>query len=176
MKKIKIILPFICGLIAFTGFAQEKYFTSVGDTKSHSVVELAEQDDRFSIFLSFLEASGLDTTLKYTEGFTVFMPTNKAFGEMEMKKLSELTDRDKKMELQNFVRNYILPNKVNMYEFEENQIINLEGGGKMEVNTVMNGEGVSIGGAQIIQSDIEAKDGVIHVIDRLITPTPKNMY
>lgn len=176
MKKIKITLSLLCGFIAFTGFAQEEFFTGVGDTESHSVVELANQDEKFSIFLSFLEASGLDTTLEFTEGYTVFMPTNEAFGEMELEKLSRLTEADNQVKLLNFVKNYILSNEVKMYEFEDNHIVDLEGGERIEINIPDNSQNVFIGGAEIIQGDIEANDGVIHVIDKLITPTPNFGY
>lgn len=176
MKKAKFLWSFIFGLVAFTGFAQEKYFTDVGDTKPYTVEELADKSDRFSIFNSFLEASGLDTSMEYAEGYTVFMPTNKAFGEMEVGKLSKLTDSDNRAKLINFVKNYILPNKVNIFEFEDNQIIDLEGDEKIEVSTDMNNRNVYIGGAQIVQGDIETEDAIVHVIDGLITPTPEFIF
>lgn len=176
MEKLKLTLFLLCGFVAFSGFAQEKFFTGVGDKESYSVIELANQDDKFSIFLSFLEASGLDTTLEFTEGYTVFMPTNEAFGEMDLEKLSKITNADNQVELLAFVKNYILSNEVKVYEFEDNHIVDLEGGEKIEVNIPDNSQTIFIGGAEIIQGDIEAKDGVIHVIDKLITPTPKFMY
>lgn len=175
MKKAKILLSFIFGLVALTGFAQEDYFTNVSDTKSHTVMELAQNDDRFSIFVSFLEASGLDTSMEYAEGYTVFMPTNEAFGEMKLEKLSNLAGSGNQMKVMDFVKNYILSTKVTTSDFEDDQIIDLEGDNKINISTDMNSQ-INIGGAQIIQGDIEAEDGVIHVIDELITPTPEFMY
>ncbi|MBZ9728824.1 fasciclin domain-containing protein [Salegentibacter sp. JZCK2] len=168
MKKLKILLFIIFGLTAITGFSQEKFFDGVGDTGAHTVVELAESDERFSRFLSLLKASGVDTSIEYTEGYTIFMPTNEAFGEMEIEKLNKLSEPDNQIKLINFVRNYILPTKVNHYEFEDSQVIDFEGDQSFKVSTT--GETVYIGGAQIIQSDVEAEDGIIHVINKLVTP------
>ena len=176
MFKEKILLSFIFGIITFTGFSQEKYFTKVKDTRSHTVKELAENDDRFSIFLSFLEASGMDTSMEYSEGHTVFMPVNEAFGEMKLKKVSKLTDPDHQLKLVNFVKNYILPSKVRTSDFTNSQIIDVEGDKKIEIRTDDTTNMVYIGGATIVQGDIETEDGMVHVINELITPTPEFMF
>ncbi len=84
---------------------------------------------------------------------------------MELQKLSKLTEAGDQIKLTKFVKNYILPNKVQKWEFMESQVIDFENDG-IKIST--SNERVFIGGAEIIQSDIKAKDGVIHVIDELI--------
>ncbi|MEH6682791.1 MAG: fasciclin domain-containing protein [Sediminicola sp.] len=176
MKKENILLAFLFGLLTFTGFAQEKFFNKAGNSKSQSVMELAQKDDRFSIFLSLLKASGMDTSMEYADGYTVFMPVNEAFGEMKLKKVSKLTDPDHQLKLVNFVKNYILPNKVHSYDFKNNQVIDLEGDKNIEITTDDTTNMVYIGGATIVQGDIESEDAVVHVINELITPTPEFMF
>lgn len=171
MKTTQLLFYLLFGIMSLTGFSQEKYFEKVDETKELTVVQLAESDERFSIFLSFLEASRLDTSMEYTEGYTIFMPTNEAFGDMEIEKLNKLIEPDNQVKLINFVKNYILPNKVNKFDFEDSQVIDFEGDESVKVSASNNN--VYIGGAEIIQGDIEAEDGIIHVVDQLITPTPK---
>ena len=168
MKTLNIFFSLIFGLVAITGFSQDKFFDGVGDTEAHTIVELAESDERFSRFLTLLKASGVDTSIEYTEGYTIFMPTNEAFGDMEIEKLNKLSEPDNQEKLMTFVRNYILPTKVSHYAFKDAQVIDFEGDQSFKVST--NGETVYIGGAQIIQSDVEAQDGIIHVVNQLITP------
>lgn len=165
MKTSNLLPTFMCLLIAFTGFTQEKYLTDSSDTELHSILELVEKEEKFSTFYNFIEASNLETSMEYTEGYTLFVPINEAFGEMELQKLEKLTEEGNQLKLTEFVKNYILPNKVYKREFKNNQVIDFEND-EIQVNT--NYDSVSIGGAQIIQSDIKAKDGVIHVIDELI--------
>jgi len=172
MKKKSLILSIVFGLLTTISFAQEdKYFTAAENTEDYTVLELAKMDDQFSTFVSFLEASGLDTSVEYAEGYTIFLPTNEAFEEMKVGKLSELTDPDNKMKLVEFVKYYIVPEKVYKNEFKSSQVITVSENKSIKINAEMNGLSVDIGGANIIGSDIESKNGIIHVIDQLVTPT-----
>lgn len=166
MKTSNSLTILMCLLLAFTGIAQEKYFTDSTDTESYSVMELVESDENFSIFLDFLKASNLATNMNYVDGYTLFLPVNEAFGEMRLKQLSKLVEDGNQSKLVEFVNNYILPNKVRMSEFQNNNVINFDEDNEIEVST--NNRRVSIGGAEIVQSDIKAKDGMIHVINELI--------
>ncbi|MDN3593355.1 fasciclin domain-containing protein [Zunongwangia endophytica] len=172
MKKKTLLLMMLLGFITTFTFAQEKeFFSTVDDTENYSALELAQNDDQFSIFLSFLEASGLDTSMEYADGFTIFIPTNDAFGEMKVSKLSELTSAENKTKLIDFVKHYIVPEKVYKNQFNDSQVIAISEDESIKINTDMNGNSVSIGGANIISSDIETKNGVVHVVDQLLTTT-----
>ena len=172
MKKKSLILSMLIGLFTAISFAQDsEYFDDLADTKNYTAVELAKQESDFSIFLEFLEASGLDTSVEYADGFTIFMPTNEAFGEMEVEKLSKLTNPDNKLKLVEFVKHYIVPEKVLKNQFNSSQVITVSEDESIKINTEMNGQSVDVGGANIIESDIETKNGIVHVIDQLITPT-----
>ena len=172
MKKKNFILSVVCILFTTMTFAQEKkFFGTVGDTEEYTVIELAQMDKRFSTFLTFLKASGLDTSVEYVEGYTIFLPTNKAFEEMKLGELSKLTRPENKVKLVEFVKYYIIPQKVLKNEFNSSQVITVSEDKSIKINTELNGQSVAIGGANIIASDIESKNGVIHVIDQLITPT-----
>lgn len=171
MKNMNIIIGTF--VLFFTGtltcLAQHDYFSSVENTGNHTALELAEMDGRFSNFVEFVELSGLDISLEFAEDFTIFMPTNEAFGELEVEKLANLSDPNNKVELMKFVRNYILPTKVSKYEFGESKVIDTSGDEEITIST--EGELVYIGGAQIIAADIEAEDAIIHIVDNLIQPT-----
>ena len=75
------------------------------------------------------------------------------------------------IKLVEFVKHYIIPQKVLKNEFNSSQVITVSGDKSIKINTELNGQHVAIGGANIIASDIESKNGIIHVIDQLVTPT-----
>lgn len=172
MKKKNLILSVVVILLTTLTYAQEeKFFEMVDDTNEYTIVELAEMDSRFSTFLTFLKASGLDTSVEYVEGYTIFLPTNQAFEDMKLGELSQLTNPENKIKLVEFVKHYIIPQKVLKNQFNSSQVITVSEDKSIKINTELNGQHVAIGGANIIASDIESKNGIIHVIDQLVTPT-----
>lgn len=172
MKTKKLFLGICLLFLGLTATSQEtEYFSSVDNTEDYTIAELAKMDPHFSNFLKLFKKSGLYTSAKFVDGFTVLMPVNEAFGDMKVEKLAKLSDPDNKTKLVHFVKNHIIPSKVMAIDFEETQIIDSYGDKEIPISTSgMTGNTVTIGGAQIIQADIKAKDGVIHVIDSFVTP------
>jgi uncharacterized surface protein with fasciclin (FAS1) repeats len=168
MNKIFIFtILFLTG--TFAGFAQDDYFSGVEDTEDYSALELALMDDRFSNFVEFLELSGLDLSVEFAEDFTILMPTNEAFAEMEVERLAYLSDPENRLELIQLIKNHMLPTKVMKYEFNETQVANSAGDEEILIGET--GDIIYVGGAKILASDIEAEDAVIHVVDGVVEAT-----
>ncbi len=167
MKKHVLIL-FLTVLVSNLSMnAQKKFFTKAEDTKNYTVVELAQLDQQFSIFAKLLKMSGLDASALYADGYTVLMPTNEAFGEMEAKKLAALSNPDNRIELMKVIKNHILPHKVWLSDFKENNVLDTSGDEKLTISTTSD-DMVTIGGTKIIKADVKASDGVIHVVNSVI--------
>lgn len=145
---------------------QSDVLSHIDDTERYSVMELAEMDQNLSTFVELVELSGLDTSVEFAESFTVFIPTNEAFAEMSVEELARLSDPANRAELNRFISRHFLPNEVMSGRFEEDQVIDTAGDESIAVGTVGTGNAViTIGGATIIKSDIEAADGIIHIVD-----------
>lgn len=143
----------------------------VEETENYDAMELANLDQNLSTFVDLVELSGLNMSMEFTDSFTVFIPTNEAFGEMEVARFEELTNPQNRAELVEFIKWHFLPNEVLSIQFDDTQIIQTSGEEEIAVSTDMDSNVIFIGGAQIIKSDIQTADGIIHIVDAVVEPT-----
>lgn len=143
----------------------------IEETERYDAMALAKMDENLSNFVDLVELSGLDTSLEFQESFTVFVPTNEAFGRMDVARFEELTNPQNRAELVEFVKWHFLPNEVPSLQFNSTHIIETAGEEEIEISTEMNGKVIYIGGAEIIKSDIQTADGIMHVVDGIVQPT-----
>lgn len=150
-------------------------FESVDETENYDVLALARMEPGFSTFVELVEMSGLAPSFYATgelvEGdITVFIPTNEAFAEMPEEEFELLTDPANQAKLALFIQRHVLPNEVPSIQFQSNQIVETLVEEEIPVTTEMGGTQVYVGGAQIMKADIEASNGIIHVVNRVIEP------
>ena len=180
IKSVAIAMAFLVGG-AFTASAQvqveeqhARLFKNTEDTNNHEILTLLKQEEEFSTFVELLEQSGLEQALDFAEPVTVLAPTNDAFKELSKADYLKLTDEDNRAYLNRVLQAHFLPNKVHFAEFQGNQILEGPGGEDITVESVGGVPGspatVSVGGARIVRSDVEASNGIIHVINRVIIP------
>lgn len=153
--------------------AYEELFTDVDNTNQHDILELLRGDENFSIFIELLEDSGLEQSLKQATPVTIFAPTNEAFKRMEKGEMANLKKEENRAMLTRVINTHVLPRKVYFRDFQADHVIQ-SAGGELDVETKGDvGVGakpatVMIGGARIIRPDIDAKNGVIHIMDSVI--------
>lgn len=180
-KYFAVAVAFIFFGSAFSAVAQEevtydKMFNNVEETEEYDVVTLASMEENLSIFVRLIKQSGVENSIELTGPVTLLAPTNEAFQEMSREQFEELTDPANRNMLEKLIKDHILPRKVYMSEFKEEQVLETSDGEKIPVETagavspVGESASVVIGGAGIIKSDVEATNGIIHVIDGLIIP------
>lgn len=143
---------------------------NVENPRNYDTFTLLRMDDDISIFADMVEQSGLDVSLLFADNFTVFVPTNEAFGNMDVARFEELTNPQNRAELLEFVKWHFMPNKVLTTQLEENQVIDIADGKYIPVSTDMQNAVVRIGGALVIKPDIQTEDGIMHIINGVITP------
>lgn len=156
--------------IADNSDASYGLFNEVEETEEYDLLSLARMEEDLSKFVDLVELSGLDASLMMTEPVTVFMPTNEAFEEMPKERYDYLTDPQNKVELVKLIQAHILPNEVSTSTFENNQIIETSNGENITVSTSAAGDLVTVGGVNIVNGDIKASNGTIHVVDGVFTP------
>jgi uncharacterized surface protein with fasciclin (FAS1) repeats len=146
-------------------------FSDVENSEQYDLLTLLRMDPNFSTFADLLQRSGLEASLQVADPVTILAPTNEAFAAMDSQEMESLTTSGNTTELTSFVQRHILPSKVYQSGFNTSQVMGMDTENQVEVDTRMNGEVVIIGGAQIIKSDVEASNGIIHVLDGVIQPT-----
>ena len=132
------------------------------------IVDTAVKAGSFKTLVAAIKAAGLVDTLKGDGPYTVFAPTDAAFAKLPQGTLEMLLKPENKAKLQAVLTYHVVPGKI-----MSGQIA----GKKAMVKTVQGGElavdatrGVSVDNARVVQADIEAKNGVIHVIDTVVLP------
>ena len=129
----------------------------------------------FNILVSALEATGLDSVLANENStFTVFAPTDEAFAALGSDTLSALLDDPET--LSDILLLHVISDNVVTSE----DVLALTGGTVVAANgeslaVSVQVEGVFINDAQIITTDIEASNGIIHVVDAVIMPLDPNV-
>ena len=131
------------------------------------IVDTAAAAGDFGTLLAAAEAAGLVDTLKSDGPFTVFAPTDAAFAALPEGTVEDLLKPENKDALAAILTYHVIAGKVMSTDLTDD----------MEAATV-NGDtvmidldnGVMVDGANVTAADIEATNGVIHVIDAVIMP------
>jgi uncharacterized surface protein with fasciclin (FAS1) repeats len=132
------------------------------------IVDVAVSAGSFNTLAAALKAADLVTTLKRKGPFTVFAPTDEAFAKLPAGTLESLLKPENKAKLQAILTYHVLPGKVASGDIA-GKILKV----KMVQGTNANIDatnGVMINNAKVIKADIEASNGIIHVIDTVILP------
>jgi uncharacterized surface protein with fasciclin (FAS1) repeats len=136
--------------------------------ESESIVQIAAANPSFSTFTKAVEAAGLTETLSAPGAYTVFAPTDEAFAALPAGNLEELMKPENKENLAKILQYHVLPNKVTAAEIQTGEVTTVEGN---PVNLEVAEGKVTVNGAEVVQPDINANNGVIHVIKVVILPS-----
>jgi len=131
-----------------------------------NVVELAESSGSFTTLLSAAEAAGLVEALSTAE-VTIFAPTDEAFAALPEGTMEELLEDTEKLSA--ILQYHVVPGTVTAAELVAMPTVTSLQGEALEVST--DGAGVMVNDATVLQSDVMATNGVIHVIDTVLMPT-----
>lgn len=134
---------------------------------SKDIVDTAVDAGSFTTLVAAVDAAGLVETLKGEGPFTVFAPTDAAFAALPEGTLASLLMPENKAQLVKILTYHMLPGKVMSGDLTNGmKAATVEGG---EV-TIMTEGGVKVNDAGVTTADIEASNGVIHVVDTVILP------
>ena len=132
------------------------------------IVDTAASAGSFTTLLAAAKAAGLVDTLKSDGPFTVFAPTDEAFAALPEGTVEMLLKPENKEKLAQILTYHVVPAKVMSSEIagKKASVLTVEGS-KARIDAT---HGVKIDGAKVVKADIEASNGVIHVIDAVIMP------
>ena len=123
----------------------------------------------FSSLVAAVTAADLAETLSGEGPFTVFAPTDEAFAALPEDTLNFLLSEEGKEQLTEILLYHVVPGKVMSGDLAGQELSVATAGGP-EVMIDATGDGVIVGGANVIAADVETSNGVIHVIDTVILP------
>jgi len=137
-----------------------------------NLIDVIAENDNLSFFAVLLNATDLVTTLQSGGPYTVFAPSNDAFGNMPREAFASLlTDDGERMRvLSAHVVNgsYTAAALLNVTRGGNTTTVKTLAGGNLTISA--NGSVLSIDNATIVAPDINASNGVVHVIDRVLSP------
>jgi uncharacterized surface protein with fasciclin (FAS1) repeats len=145
--------------------------TAIAGTAQKDVVDTAVDAGQFTTLAKALGAADLVQTLKGPGPFTVFAPTDEAFEKLPAGTLDSLLKPENKDQLRAILTYHVVPGRVmaaDVVKLTEAETVN---GKKVAVNA--DGGAVMINDAKVTTTDIEASNGIIHVVDTVILP-PSN--
>jgi uncharacterized surface protein with fasciclin (FAS1) repeats len=129
------------------------------------IIATALAAGNFNTLSNALKAANLVDTLKGAGPFTVFAPTDDAFKKLPAGELDGLL-KDK-IKLAGILKHHVVPGKVMAKDVASGDVKTVAGG---MMKIVKSADGVTIDGAKVTKTDIEASNGVIHVIDTVVIP------
>jgi transforming growth factor-beta-induced protein len=142
------------------------------ETMSKNIAEIAASDGRFKTLVAALQAAGLVETLSGEGPFTVFAPTDDAFAKLSAGTVENLLKPENKQQLTDILLYHVVPGKV-----LAESVLTMDG---KSAETALKGQSIKISikdgkvflndNIQVIITDIEASNGVIHVIDAVLLP------
>ena len=139
---------------------------AVAENPDQNIVEIAAGNDSFSTLVAAVKAAGLVETLSSEGPFTVFAPTDEAFARIPEADLNALlADKDA---LTAVLTYHVVPGRVMASEVVGLSSATTVNG--QDVDIEVRSGSVLVDGATVVSPDIEATNGVIHVIDRVILP------
>ena len=131
------------------------------------IVDTAVAAGSFGTLVAAVEAAGLVETLKGEGPFTVFAPTDEAFAALPAGTIDALL-ADPQGQLTQILLYHVVPGKVMAADVTDGaEVATVQGS---PVNFMVADGAVMINDANIVATDIEATNGVIHVIDKVILP------
>merc|ERR550514_1031691 len=136
----------------------------------NTIVDIATSTDSLSTLVAALKAAGLVDLLSSDGPFTVFAPTNDAFDALPAGLLDELLKPENKQVLAMLLEYHTVAGTVaHAADLSDGEKITTAEG--EDITVTINDDGVFINGnAQVIQADVDASNGVVHVVNNVILP------
>lgn len=133
-----------------------------------NIVELAQSQESLSTLVQAVQAAGLVETLSGEGPFTVFAPTNEAFDALPEGTLDNLLKPENQDQLKAVLTYHVVASEVMSTDLSDGMAPETVQGAQLEIS--IQGGGVMVNEANVVTPDVEAGNGVVHVIDKVMLP------
>lgn len=131
------------------------------------IVDTAVAAGSFKTLVAAVKAADLVDTLKGAGPFTVFAPTDAAFARFPAAVIQDLLKPENKGKLQGILTYHVVAGKVLAADVVNLKAAKTVQGQDLKIDTT---DGVKVDDANVVQTDIQCSNGVIHVIDAVVLP------
>jgi uncharacterized surface protein with fasciclin (FAS1) repeats len=132
------------------------------------LVALAQSSEDLSTLVEAVAAAELVETLASDGPFTVFAPTNDAFAALPAGTLETLLEPANQEDLAGVLTYHVVPGAVRAEDLEDGMTVTTVNGAELTIG--VSDAGVSVNDASVVTADLEAANGVVHVIDAVLLP------
>ncbi|BAU11058.1 beta-Ig-H3/fasciclin [Leptolyngbya sp. NIES-3755] len=139
---------------------------------AQSVADLIENNPSLSTLSAVIDEADLSDTLEQGGPYTIFAPSDQAFAAIPAATRERLLRDENRALLRQILTNHVVPGNLTASQLQPGQIQTQAGS---PVNLQIDGQKVRINQAQVIQPDLLAANGVVHIVDRIILPPNVNL-
>lgn len=142
-------------------------------TATKNIVDIAAGNPDFTSLVAAIKAAGLVETLSGPGRFTVFAPVDSAFAALPAGTLDSLLKPESREQLAAILTYHVVPGSLFAREVKGGEVTTVNGARftiSLDKDSVMITDGRG-GKAKVIQADVAATNGVIHVIDGVLLPS-----
>lgn len=165
---LKSVVAALALVVFVAGCSSNRTSSPAPQPAQLDIVDTAVSTNQFNTLVAAVQAADLVDTLKSPGPFTVFAPTDKAFEKLPPGTVETLLLPENKDQLVAVLTYHVIPGKVMSSDIAGKQLeVATVQGSTVEIDAV---NGVMVDNATVIQADVEASNGVIHVIDAVILP------
>lgn len=170
MKTIRFagVAVIALGLIAGASMFLRPSAARANDAGSKDIVDTAVAAGQFNTLAAALKAAGLVDTLKGAGPFTVFAPTDAAFAKLPAGTVEELLKPENKEKLIAVLTYHVVAGKAMAKDVASMSSAKTVNG--KDVSLKVDGGKVLVNSATVVAADVNASNGVIHVIDTVLLP------
>lgn len=181
MKKVILKAGILTTLLSFGAFqavqacgcsdacSKKKTTAKHSAKQAKDLVDTAVSAGSFNTLVAAVKAAGLVETLKGDGPFTVFAPTDEAFAKLPAGTVENLLKPENKDKLAAVLTYHVVAGNVTAEQVVGLDSAKTVSGGKLAIDA--NDNGVKIGEANVVKTDIKTSNGIIHVIDTVLIPT-----
>lgn len=139
-----------------------------------TVVDVAASEQSLSTLTTVIQEAGLTETLQQDGPYTVFAPTDQAFAEIPEETRERLLQPENRETLRQILSYHVVPGQLAANELESGQIATAAGE-PVNVQVDQAANQVRVNDATVTQPNLQASNGVIHIVDRVILPPGVNL-
>ena len=131
-----------------------------------NITQVVNEDKNMTTLKKSVHASGLDQVLSGTGPFTVFAPTDIAFGKLDKGVLDNLLKPENKTKLADLLNHHVVAGKISFKDLKDGEKLKTVNGKELLVH-VKDGH-ATVNGAKIQGHDVQATNGVIHSLEAVM--------
>jgi transforming growth factor-beta-induced protein len=179
MKTLLLLSTFALGSLGFALPGDEgsksSCSSSVAASEGKTIIDTAVAAGNFGTLAAALDAAGLIETLQGKGPFTVFAPTDDAFAQLPEGTVQTLLKPENKALLTSILTFHVVSGSISSSEVIKLDNAITVNGQRVDIKFDKQTKAVHINGAKVIMADIQCSNGTIHVLDKVIMPSSKNL-